>query len=88
VPKCLKSSVQARLDEAMAKANLAADNAMMLEHKVSNLELELSEVRCASAREMNQAYLKQIEEIHERGRADALLLLSSCASGMQDHGRD
>jgi uncharacterized protein involved in exopolysaccharide biosynthesis len=40
------------------------------------------------AREMNQAYLKQIEEIHERGRADALLLLSSCASGMQDHGRD
>ncbi len=40
------------------------------------------------AREMNQAYLKQIEEIHERGRADALLLLSSCASGTQDHGRD
>jgi hypothetical protein len=48
--------VQARLDEAMAKANLAADNAMMLEHKVSNLELELSEVRCASARRLPRSF--------------------------------
>ena len=32
------------------------------------------------AREMNQAYLKQIEEIHERGRADALLLLRAQAA--------